>query len=139
MSENVVHACDVLLVPLLPAMLSVRTYDQLIDFVDTMSGRKPKVMGFLSMVDRRKKAHREFSERLPNDHASVVPEAGGGAGWRSYFYIPDIDAGIATTTRMGGLLQQGPDPIPGGDYSAIIADPNGAQVGIVGPRIGEAA
>ena len=74
-SENVVHACDVLLVPLIPAMLSVRTYDQLIDFVDAMPGRKPKVMGFLSMVDRRKKAHREFTERLPKDHASVVPEA----------------------------------------------------------------
>jgi chromosome partitioning protein len=74
-SENVVHACDVLLVPLIPAMLSVRTYDRLIDFVDTMPGRKPQVVGFLSMVDRRKKAHREFSERLPKDHASVVPEA----------------------------------------------------------------
>ena len=74
-SENVVHACDVLLVPLIPARLSVRTYDQLIDFVDTMPGRKPQVVGFLSMVDRRKKAHREFTERLPNDHASVVPEA----------------------------------------------------------------
>jgi len=73
-SENVVHACDVLLVPLIPAMLSVRTYDQLIDFVDTMEGRKPQVMGFLSMVDRRKKSHREFTERLPNDRASVVPE-----------------------------------------------------------------
>jgi chromosome partitioning protein len=32
-------------------------------------------MGFLSMVDRRKKAHREFSERLPRDRASVVAEA----------------------------------------------------------------
>lgn len=74
-SENVVHACDVLLVPLVPARLSVRTYDQLVDFVDTMPGRKPEVMGFLSMVDSRKKAHREFAERLPQDHASVVPEA----------------------------------------------------------------
>ncbi len=27
------------------------------------------------MVDRRKKSHREFTERLPNDRASVVPEA----------------------------------------------------------------
>ena len=27
------------------------------------------------MVDRRKKAHREFTERLPHDHASVVAEA----------------------------------------------------------------
>ena len=44
-SENIVHACDVLLVPLIPAMLSVRTYDQLIDFVDGMPGRKPQVHG----------------------------------------------------------------------------------------------
>jgi chromosome partitioning protein len=74
-SENVVHACDVLLVPLIPAMLSVRTFDQLIDFIDTMPGRKPQVMAFLSMVDRRKKSHREFTERLPHERASVVAEA----------------------------------------------------------------
>jgi cellulose biosynthesis protein BcsQ len=74
-SENVIHACDVLLVPLIPAMLSVRTFDQLIDFVDGMPGRKPRVMAFLSMVDLRKKAHREFTERLPHERASVVAEA----------------------------------------------------------------
>jgi hypothetical protein len=27
------------------------------------------------MVDRRKKAHREITDRLPADHASIVPEA----------------------------------------------------------------
>ena len=73
-SENVVHACDVLLVPLIPAMLSVRTFDQLVEFVDGMSGRKPQVMAFLSMVDRRKKSHREFVDQLPQDRASVVAE-----------------------------------------------------------------
>ena len=73
-SENVVHACDVLLVPLIPAMLSVRTFDQLVDFVHGMPGRKPRVMAFLSMVDLRKKAHREFTERLPQERASLVAE-----------------------------------------------------------------
>jgi len=33
------------------------------------------VVAFLSMVDRRKKAHRELTERLPHEHASVVAEA----------------------------------------------------------------
>ena len=33
-SENVVRASDVLLVPLIPAVLSLRTFDQLTDFVD---------------------------------------------------------------------------------------------------------
>jgi chromosome partitioning protein len=73
-SENIVHASDVLLVPLIPAMLSVRTYDQLVHFVEGLPGRKPQVMAFLSMVDRRKKSHREFADRLPLDRASVVAE-----------------------------------------------------------------
>jgi chromosome partitioning protein len=74
-SENVVRACDVLLVPLIPAMLSVRTFDQLTAFVDGLRGRKPEVLAFLSMVDRRKKAHREFAVSLPRDHPSVVAES----------------------------------------------------------------
>jgi len=74
-SENIVHACDVLLVPLIPAVLSVRTYDQLVEFVDGMPGRKPQVMAFVSMVDRRKKSHREFADQLPRERASVVAEA----------------------------------------------------------------
>jgi chromosome partitioning protein len=74
-SENVVRACHVLLVPLIPAVLSMRTFDQLIDFVDGLPGRKPQVLAFLSMVDRRKKAHREFTERLPHARGAVVAEA----------------------------------------------------------------
>jgi chromosome partitioning protein len=73
-SENVIHACDVLLVPLIPAMLSVRTFDQLTAFLDSMPGRKPQVMAFLSMVDRRKKTHRDITSQLPHDHACVVTE-----------------------------------------------------------------
>jgi chromosome partitioning protein len=74
-SENVVRACHVLLVPLIPAVLSVRTFDQLTDFVDGLPGRTPRVMAFLSMVDRRKKIHRELAERLPQERASVLAEA----------------------------------------------------------------
>ena len=74
MSENVVRACHLLLVPLIPAVLSLRTFDQLTDFVDGLPGRKPRLMAFLSMVDRRKKAHRELAERLPLEREFVVPE-----------------------------------------------------------------
>lgn len=74
-SENVVHASDVLLVPLIPAVLSLRTFDQLTEFVDGLPGRTPTVLAFLSMVDRRKKAHRELVERLPYERKFVVPEA----------------------------------------------------------------
>lgn len=64
---------------------------------------------------------------------------GAPARWNWYAYVPDIDAAIAAATSGGGVLLQGPDQIPGGDYSANVRDPNGAQIGMVGPRMGDAA
>lgn len=58
--------------------------------------------------------------------------------WNVYFLVADIDAAIATAEGNGGKLIQGPDPIPGGDYSANIVDRAGHQVGMVGPRKGAA-
>jgi chromosome partitioning protein len=71
-SENIVHACDVLLVPLIPAMLSVRSFDQLTSFIDGMNGRTPRVMAFWSMVDRRKKAHRDLTTGSPSERPSIT-------------------------------------------------------------------
>lgn len=53
--------------------------------------------------------------------------------WNSYFLVPDIHVAIAAAQAGGGTLIQGPDPIPGGDFSANIVDDQGHQVGIVGP------
>ncbi len=63
-SENVLHAADVIVVPLIPTTLSVRTLEQLSDFVDEFKGRRPELLAFFSMVDRRKKLHREITEKL---------------------------------------------------------------------------
>ena len=54
--------------------------------------------------------------------------------WKVYFNVPDIDSTIATAAANGGRLLQGPDEIPGGDFSANIADSQGAAVGLVGAR-----
>ncbi|GAA1669396.1 AAA family ATPase [Fodinicola feengrottensis] len=70
-SENVLHAADVVLVPIIPTVLAVRTYDQLVGFVDTFVGRKPRVHGFFSMVDRRKSLHREIVATLPSERPDV--------------------------------------------------------------------
>lgn len=59
---------------------------------------------------------------------------GAPARWNWYVHVPDIDAAIATAKDNGGALLQGPDPIPGGDYSANITDAQGFQVGLVGAR-----
>jgi cellulose biosynthesis protein BcsQ len=62
-SESVFEASDVLLVPLIPTTLSLRALDQLDDFLRDGSVQKtPKLLGFFSMVDRRKKLHREVIE-----------------------------------------------------------------------------
>ena len=71
-SENVLHAADVIVVPLIPTTLSVRTLDQLQDFVGEFKGRQPGILAFFSMVDRRKKLHREITERLSAERAEVA-------------------------------------------------------------------
>ncbi len=57
-------------------------------------------------------------------------------GWLIYFQVDDVDAAIARLRDAGGTLEQGPDRIPGGDYSAVARDGDGARFGFVGPRRG---
>ena len=67
----------VLLVPLIPTVLSLRTLDQLTDFLASFDGQRPRVLAFFSMIDRRKRLHREIAERLPAERddvaAAVIP------------------------------------------------------------------
>jgi chromosome partitioning protein len=74
-SENVLHAADVILVPLIPTTLSVRTLDQLTEFVAGFNGHRPDVLAFFSMVDRRKKLHREITENLSSERSQVAATA----------------------------------------------------------------
>jgi len=69
-SESVLDASDVLLVPLIPATLSLRTFEQLTRFVAGFAGPAPRVLAFFSMADRRKRLHREVIEALPRDGGS---------------------------------------------------------------------
>jgi cellulose biosynthesis protein BcsQ len=71
-SENVMHAADILLVPLIPTTLSVRTLDQLTEFVSGFNGRRPEVRAFFSMVDRRKKLHQEVIQTLLAERSVVT-------------------------------------------------------------------
>jgi chromosome partitioning protein len=62
-SENVVHAAGTLLVPMIPTTLSVRTLEQLTGFVAELDHR-PALFPFFTMVDGRKRLHREVIEDL---------------------------------------------------------------------------
>lgn len=78
-SENVLRASDLVLVPIIPTVLSVRTFEQLAAFVAERKGRKPVLRGFFSMLDRRRTLHRDILGRLPaerDDISSIaVPSA----------------------------------------------------------------
>jgi chromosome partitioning protein len=72
-SESVFEAADALLVPLIPATLSSRTYEQLREVV---ADDGPQVLAFFSMVDRRKRLHAEVMERMADGVLSTaIPSA----------------------------------------------------------------
>jgi chromosome partitioning protein len=62
-TENVVHAAGILLVPLIPTTLSVRTLEQLTGFVAELD-HPPALFPFFTMVDGRKRLHREVIDDL---------------------------------------------------------------------------
>ncbi len=72
-SENVFAAADLLLVPLIPATLSVRTYDRLVRFVDGLDGHRPQVRAFFSMVDGRKRLHADVMRDIAEQRDGILP------------------------------------------------------------------
>ncbi|HTN22562.1 MAG TPA: AAA family ATPase [Solirubrobacteraceae bacterium] len=66
-SESIFEAADVLLVPLIPSPLSLRTFDQLRAFVTTQVPDPPRILAFFSMTDGRRTVHREVIESLAGD------------------------------------------------------------------------
>jgi chromosome partitioning protein len=75
LSENVLRAADLLLVPLIPTTLSVRTLDQLTEFIAELNSHRPSVLAFFSMIDQRKRLHREIAEELPKERSEVTTAA----------------------------------------------------------------
>jgi chromosome partitioning protein len=78
-SESMFSAAGLLLVPLIPSTLSVRTLEQLHAFLARQDATPPAVLAFFSMVDRRKRLHREVMEALPGAvpgvASAVIPSA----------------------------------------------------------------
>lgn len=80
-SEAVFKAVDALLVPVVPTTLSLRTMDQLDAFLADHPGRKRmRVIEFFSMVEWRKRMHRELIDKVraqrPRLLETEIPVAG---------------------------------------------------------------
>ena len=71
LSGNIVRAADVLLVPIVPSPLSLRTLDQVVDFAGS-SGAHPQIIAFLSMVDSRRALHRDVVELVADRYVDVA-------------------------------------------------------------------
>jgi chromosome partitioning protein len=67
-SESVFEAANALLVPIIPATLSSRTFEQL----ETLVAGGPQVLAFFSMVEVRKSLHREVMARLRATHVTML-------------------------------------------------------------------
>lgn len=70
-AENAIHVADVVVLPLVPSPLALRSLEQVGRLVASTAKKTP-VLAFLSMVDRRKVAHRTALGSLPTTHREVI-------------------------------------------------------------------
>jgi cellulose biosynthesis protein BcsQ len=70
-AENAILAADLVVLPLVPSPLSVRSLEQVEAFVKAAQGKTP-ILSFLSMVDRRKAVHRDAVITMPRAVPSLT-------------------------------------------------------------------
>lgn len=56
------------------------------------------------------------------------------SSWLYYIGVDDIDRAVKAVSDGGGQILFGPNEIPGGEFSLVGIDPQGAAFGLVGPR-----
>ena len=61
------------MVPIIPTPLSIRTHKQLLRHLKNKPMLELNMMPFFSMVDRRKKLHREIVTELPKKYPNISP------------------------------------------------------------------
>lgn len=75
-SDQLFRAADLIVVPVPPTPLALRSFEQVKDHIERNHERRPILLPVITMVDRRKKLHREFVAEHPGwpviPHASVV-------------------------------------------------------------------
>lgn len=72
LSEAVFAAADVVLSPVIPTTLSLRTLEQLKSFISESKLKKLKLLPFFSMVDGRKKLHISLMEEMQAQYPEIL-------------------------------------------------------------------
>lgn len=65
LAGNVVQAASTVLTPIIPTPLSLHAWEQIEDHFGTRKYGRDKLVPFFSMVDRRRKLHRQWTEEPP--------------------------------------------------------------------------
>lgn len=72
LTENVLRAADALVVPVVPAPLSLRMLDQLAGFIARNGWTDIRILPFFSMVDRRKSLHDAVIAAARTEHPEFL-------------------------------------------------------------------
>lgn len=56
--------------------------------------------------------------------------------WLTYFRVANLDHAVEQVCALGGTIHIPPSEIPGGEFSLVAKDPQGAFFGLVGPMKG---
>ncbi|HVP19188.1 MAG TPA: AAA family ATPase [Spirochaetia bacterium] len=77
LAENVFRAADMILVPLIPTPLSIRSFEEISVFFSRKKLDRSRLVPFFSMVEKRKAIHRQtmevFSAREAGVCVSIIP------------------------------------------------------------------
>lgn len=98
LSEAVFEASDILLSPIIPTTLSLRTLDQLKQFIEENGLKNLALIPFFSMADRRKKMHREIMDNLIESHPEILTAA--------IPYASDIERMGLERMPLGGYIKK---------------------------------
>lgn len=72
LSESIFEASNILLSPIIPTTLSLRTLEQLKKHIKDSKLKHIQLIPFFSMADKRKKMHREIIETLVKNHPDIL-------------------------------------------------------------------
>ena len=72
LAENIFNVADYLLVPVIPTTLSVRAHVQLLSFQKKKKYDTDKIYAFFSLVDKRKKMHKEIIAIISREFKGVL-------------------------------------------------------------------
>lgn len=114
LSEAVFEASDVLLSPVIPTTLSLRTLDQLKKFMTDKGLTDLILLPFFCMADRRKKMQRDIMENIighyPEMLTTVIP------------YASDIERMGLEKMPLGGYVKKSPSTVAYNDlWQEILA------------------